>query len=172
MLFARHGETDYTRAGLLQGWRDVPLNAVGFEQAAALAVLLGGNGIRRIVASPLARAHSTARIVGDALGLVPELEPRLRERRWGSLEGELRANRVKPYPADVETLADFHARVAAAYRDITDPAATLVVAHSGVLRQLGRLLAPDTGRWALPPGGLCRIEAPGEEGAWRVSVLA
>ncbi|WP_296446909.1 histidine phosphatase family protein, partial [Rhodoferax sp. UBA5149] len=34
---ARHGETDWNRSGILQGWFDVPINEQGRRQARQLA---------------------------------------------------------------------------------------------------------------------------------------
>ena len=62
--FVRHGETDWNRARRLQGWRDIPLNALGEMQAESLARLLaeGGDrfGFASLAASPLSRARRTA----------------------------------------------------------------------------------------------------------------
>ena len=62
--FLRHGETDWNAQGLSQGNVDIPLNATGIAQAHAAAPLLRNRGISHIVASPLSRAHDTAKIAG------------------------------------------------------------------------------------------------------------
>jgi len=79
--------------GRWQGHGDPPLSERGREQAARLAAELADEGIERIVASDLARASETAAILGDALGLAPERDERLRELdigRWtGLTRGEI-----------------------------------------------------------------------------------
>ena len=51
------------------------LSALGRTQAAAVGEKLSGEGIRRIVHSPLARAVETARIINENLKEPAELEP-------------------------------------------------------------------------------------------------
>ena len=40
IYFIRHGETDWNRQGLIQGWTDMPLNEMGRGQARAVAQAL------------------------------------------------------------------------------------------------------------------------------------
>jgi len=79
--------------GRWQGQGDPPLSKRGREQAARLAAELADEGIEMIVASDLARASETAAILGEALGLAPEPDERLRELdvgRWtGLTRGEI-----------------------------------------------------------------------------------
>src|SRR5690606_8898241 len=65
----RHGETEWNRLGRFQGQTDIPLNALGEAQAAALRPHLRGLGFTRIAASPLARARRTAEILNADLNL-------------------------------------------------------------------------------------------------------
>jgi probable phosphoglycerate mutase len=92
-VLIRHGESTWNAAGRWQGTGDPPLSERGREQAARLAAELTGEGIEMIVASDLARAAETAAILGDALGLVPVRDERLRELdvgRWtGLTRGEI-----------------------------------------------------------------------------------
>jgi broad specificity phosphatase PhoE len=88
LYIARHGETDWNVAGRWQGHTDVPLNANGRAQALTIAVALRGQTFAGVVASDLARAHETARIVAAELGLaVAYTDPDLRERHFGPFEG-------------------------------------------------------------------------------------
>lgn len=96
-LLFRHGETDWNRAGRMQGSADIALNALGIEQAEALRDFfqhwrtLPENQNFEIFSSPLARAQATVRI---ALGLHEthplRLEPRLAETKLGQAEGMTR----------------------------------------------------------------------------------
>jgi broad specificity phosphatase PhoE len=90
LLFVfRHGETDWNRAGRLQGAIDVPLNSTGLAQAEALAERLRPFRLDAVVSSDLTRAWTTARIVAEGLGLPLFSEPGLRETAVGEAEGLL-----------------------------------------------------------------------------------
>ncbi len=88
-LFLRHGQTDWNVEGRFQGQTDIPLNATGLAQATSAAKSLAGQRIDRIIASPLSRALTTARIVADQLALDVEIDPLLTERTFGPLEGQV-----------------------------------------------------------------------------------
>lgn len=100
VVLLRHGQTDYNRAGRLQGQVDIPLNEAGLEQARAAASVVAGFSPALVVSSDLGRAIETARIVADALvddvSVVPD--PRLRERAFGELEGMYDAEIRERYP--------------------------------------------------------------------------
>jgi broad specificity phosphatase PhoE len=83
----RHGETDWNLDGRFQGQADPPLNANGLAQATQLAEQLTGASIDAIYCSDLQRALLTARIIGEKLALLPQVDPRLREISLGEWEG-------------------------------------------------------------------------------------
>jgi broad specificity phosphatase PhoE len=87
LFLFRHGETDWNRAGRLQGHTDTPLNATGLAQAAALAERLRPHDLDAVVSSDLARAWTTGRIVAEGLGVPLIREPGLREAQIGEAEG-------------------------------------------------------------------------------------
>ncbi|HSD12312.1 MAG TPA: histidine phosphatase family protein [Patescibacteria group bacterium] len=87
IIFARHCETDWNARAKVQGRTDIPLNDKGRGQAAALAAKVAAEGVTRIIASDLSRAHETARIVGAALGVPVTTDARLRECSFGFVEG-------------------------------------------------------------------------------------
>lgn len=89
LFLFRHGETDWNREGRLQGHTDVPLNATGLTQAAALMERLRPHRLDAVVSSDLSRAWTTGRIVADALGVPLVTEPGLRETDVGAAEGLL-----------------------------------------------------------------------------------
>ena len=73
--FIRHGETDWNRQGLIQGWTDTPLNDTGHRQARAVAqALLDVPGLSpdwNFVVSPLRRVRQTmAHVVDPSTGEV------------------------------------------------------------------------------------------------------
>jgi probable phosphoglycerate mutase len=88
LCIARHGETDWNKKGVLQGWLDVPINALGRQQAHAMAQPLADAGFSAIWSSPLVRARETAEIVAAALGLPPpSCHEGLKEKHFGAVQG-------------------------------------------------------------------------------------
>ena len=88
----RHGETPWNVERRVQGWEDIPLNGTGVGQAQALGRHLAhlrtaGTEFDAIYSSDLKRAHQTATIVSESLGMEPRLEPGVRERNYGVLQG-------------------------------------------------------------------------------------
>jgi broad specificity phosphatase PhoE len=105
ICIARHGETDWNRSGTLQGWIDVPLNAQGRRQAAAMAIGFADEGFSSIWSSPLMRARETAEIVADALTLPgPALHDGLRERCFGAIQGVPKAELAELNPVLLQQL--------------------------------------------------------------------
>ena len=89
LLLARHGQTDDNIEPIrAQGFRDTPLNDTGRRQAHELAERVVLLRIASLWSSDLTRASETATIVGGRIGLVPRLDPRLREGSRGAWEGE------------------------------------------------------------------------------------
>ncbi len=174
--FLRHGETDWNAQGLSQGNVDIPLNANGLAQAARAADMLRGRGIMTIVASPLSRAHDTARIAATPLGLEVELDEGLREVSFGSHEGQPMSDWFNDWvaghftPPDAEPFMDLRTRaVAAVNRALAKPAPVLVVAHGALFRALRAEMGlepnvrtanampffcePGAPEWSLTPAG-------------------
>jgi broad specificity phosphatase PhoE len=87
LFLFRHGETDWNRAGRLQGHTDTSLNATGLVQAEALTQRLRPHRLDAVVSSDLARAWTTARIVAEGLGVPLIAERGLREANIGEAEG-------------------------------------------------------------------------------------
>jgi 2,3-bisphosphoglycerate-dependent phosphoglycerate mutase len=89
ILLARHGETDWNSERRWQGHADQPLNDIGREQARELAETLTGRAVDVVYSSDLLRAHETALIVADRLGLPVEVDAGLREVDVGDWAGRL-----------------------------------------------------------------------------------
>jgi len=98
LIFARHGETADNRRLVFQGQSGKALNALGRAQAARLAERMRHHPPDVIVASDLERAHETARIVGEATGVTPELDPDLREVDVGLWTGKSHEEVHELYP--------------------------------------------------------------------------
>lgn len=69
LCLARHGETDWNKRSILQGWLDVPLNAKGRLQAHDLAANLADSGLSAVWSSTLVRVRETADIIAHGWGL-------------------------------------------------------------------------------------------------------
>jgi probable phosphoglycerate mutase len=163
-LLVRHGESAPARDGedfeLVDGQGDPPLDPVGEEQAIRVGERLATEAISAIYVSTLRRTAQTAAPLAAALGLVPIVEPDLREVFLGEWEGgAFRKHVAEGHPVarrmiaerrwDVipgaEPDADFAARVsrvvaviAGRHRD----ECVAVFSHGGVI---GQILADATG---------------------------
>ncbi len=91
LYLIRHGETDFNATGRIQGWLDVPLNALGEEQAALVAERFRNKPVAALYSSSLLRALQTAQAIAQVCGVAPQPDPRLREYNmgdWSGLTGE------------------------------------------------------------------------------------
>jgi probable phosphoglycerate mutase len=87
LLLVRHGETVYNQAGLMQGWVDSPLTALGREQALNAAGLLADRPLAGLYTSDSGRAVETAAIVAEPHShLDPVVLADLRELHFGHSE--------------------------------------------------------------------------------------
>lgn len=160
LYYVRHGETDWNRAGRLQGRRDTALNARGREQAAWCGEILralfarngGDSAALDYVASPLMRARETMEGMREALGLPPaayRLDPRLAEMSFGDWEGltladvalrdpdALAARECDKWafvPPNGESYQQLAVRVAEWYESLRRD--SVVAAHGGTMRAL------------------------------------
>ncbi len=83
MLLIRHGQTSWNIERRFLGRTDIPLDAIGLDQAARLGRRLAGTPLAAVWTSPLSRARQTAApLGGDA-----RLEEGLVEMDMGELEG-------------------------------------------------------------------------------------
>jgi 2,3-bisphosphoglycerate-dependent phosphoglycerate mutase len=87
-IFVRHGETDWNAEGRIQGHNGPGLNTLGRQQAAEAAQSLIGTRVDAIYSSDLERAHQTAEIIAQAVGVPVQIDARLRERAHGDWEAK------------------------------------------------------------------------------------
>jgi probable phosphoglycerate mutase len=152
----RHGQTEWNRAGRMQGWADSPLTGEGRAQAVHQGLILQqlrvGDAALRV--SPLGRAMATAKL---ALPDRPEADfvadARLKEIDVGDWQGRTRPEMVAERPElfagtkmldwydhapGGEGFAGLEARCRAFLADLTGP--TVVVTH-GITSRMLRALA-------------------------------
>ena len=89
LVFTLHCETGWNIRGLLQGDIDTVLHAVGIAHAYRKADVAAARhrDVARIVSSDLRRGVETAKIINYGLNVIHEIDPRLRECTYGSLQG-------------------------------------------------------------------------------------
>jgi len=89
LVFMRHGETSWNRAGRYLSHTDIPLDAEGAAAVRLAAPALESLASSFFVSSPLLRARETASIVADVLDMPePGIWDDLREIDFGVFEGE------------------------------------------------------------------------------------
>lgn len=98
LWIVRHGQTDWNVEGRYQGQTDIPLNQTGQQQAQQLAESLPALHFAAIYTSDLTRAHTTAKIIADRIGLSPIPDRRLREMSHGDWEGCLVRDKIHRLP--------------------------------------------------------------------------
>ena len=154
---ARHGETDWNLAGILQGWIDVSINDEGRRQARQVAAALAGSGFSCVYSSPLGRALETAEIISRVLQLAPPVcHEGLKERHFGAIQGIPKAELAELNPVLLqqilkrnpacsfeqgELMDDFANRVLDAILNIAEPNAgkrVLVITHGWVMDVITR----------------------------------
>jgi broad specificity phosphatase PhoE len=153
LYFLRHGESQ-DNADRIWSRKDTPLT----EQGRAQAMLAGqsakaqGLAFDVIIASPLPRAHETARIFAEQINHDHEIEPfeMLVERDWGVLEGKSGESlfghpyirKDLEYVPSVEPNDAVHdrARQAVEYLKSRPESAILVVGHDSFGRAMQRIL--------------------------------
>ena len=191
-VLVRHGETEWNRAGRIQGHTDSALSAAGVEQAQAIGRQLAEDRFDHLLASDLGRAHRTALFIAAHLDQKITLHVGLRERGFGIAEGKTYTeidrdhpemfSRVRETDPDYaapggESRRQFHSRVMATLNSLAQEHAgrkLLLVTHGGVLAAIYRSLN------GLPIASQHQIEIPNAaynrisciDSVWRVDVWA
>ncbi|BGP46097.1 hypothetical protein JCM10450v2_001937 [Rhodotorula kratochvilovae] len=114
VTIVRHGETDYNKAGIVQGHLNVPLNAQGIAQAQVTGRWFAAQGIRfdEAWSSDLGRARKTAETIMEYQREPVELQfdERIRERHLGAMQGKRRGDPGAD-PSTVEPIPQLRARL-------------------------------------------------------------
>ncbi|MBQ1443694.1 MAG: histidine phosphatase family protein [Renibacterium sp.] len=193
LLFWRHGRTEWNLAGRFQGQTDIGLDDVGREQARRSAALLAGLRPSAIVSSDLSRTRETAGYLAEQTGLVPTLDPRLRETFAGRWEGltfteidqafpdesaAWKSGTVHVRPGGGESRFEVGERVAAgtlaATAGVRPDGLLVVVTHGGAARSgLASLLGLPSEYWGAISGlANCHwsvLEEHDAPGGWRLT---
>jgi alpha-ribazole phosphatase len=157
LMLVRHGETEWNAQRRYQGQSDVPLSDLGKRQAERVAERLSGREIDAVYTSDLKRASETAQIIAEKSGLEVISDPRLRELKFGVLEGltfdeaqvqhpEMIAAWLDDFnrpPEGAETIELFNARVISLLNDLKgkhDEQVVLLVGHGGSLSEILRVV--------------------------------
>lgn len=177
MYLIRHGQSHVNLSDLTVRHSDEPLTDLGMEQARRAGEWIRDRvPITDMVCSTVARARQTAEIIGDVLGLQPDLADGLREigtsrgdgtpipaaelepftpEIWGTLDpytpvtatGESWMQFRSRVGAFMETLAP-SARRAHLGSDVQDNRRILVVAHGGVIEAMFEYIF-EKGPWSV-----------------------
>jgi 2,3-bisphosphoglycerate-dependent phosphoglycerate mutase len=160
LLLIRHAET--ATPNVFHGAEsDIGLSAWGEQQAVLLGERLANIGADALYCSGMRRAIATARPIGEACGLTPEVVVDLHERRIGSLSGQTREAGWEVYDESKrrwvagdleythpggESFADVGRRVLPIFETLRrrhDGGTIIVVAHGIVIRIALLNLLPD-----------------------------
>jgi broad specificity phosphatase PhoE len=157
LILVRHGETEWNVQRRYQGQFNVPLSSVGRKQAERIAQRLASQKIDAVYASDLERAWETAAIIAAKHNLAVASEPRLRELKFGVLEGltfdeaqiqypEMITAWLKDFnqpPQGAETIDLFNARIISLLDELKqkhDEETLLLVGHGGSLSEVLRVV--------------------------------
>ncbi|KAF1295643.1 phosphoglycerate mutase [Enterococcus sp. JM4C] len=146
IYFARHGETQWNKKGLVCGRADIPLTEKGYQQAEELGEKVKelAQPVTKIIHSPLIRAKETARAVSRQIQIPLEEDARLAEFDFGTYDGVLIQNEtlqaVRTHFAyrfpDGESVLDAAARIYPLIQEcLADEENTyLLVCHNALIR--------------------------------------
>lgn len=173
----RHGQTDWNLNQKVQGGSNIPLNENGRKQAEAMAVKLRGVPFCAVFSSDLDRAKETAEILIQGRGLDIQVDPRFRERGFGSWEGKDFEEYLKAADdqrLDVESSEAMRERVLAALDEVAAlyPGKTILVSsHGGALKYIVAFLLGLPLSTHIGVENLGYVELGSCNGVWQVRDL-
>jgi broad specificity phosphatase PhoE len=180
LYLVRHGETEWSRARRHTGRTDVPLSPAGEAEARALGAHLDGLEVDRVLASPMSRATTTARLAG--FGDKLQTTPALLEFDYGDYEGltspQIRARRpgwdlFRDGCPGGETVAAVAERARPLIAELTDgDGRVMVFGHGHQLRIMAACylgMPPDAARHLFL--GTASVSVLGREHDWPTVLL-
>ena len=96
----RHGETEWNKKGLIQGFLDSPLTSLGKQQAHAAGKTLSKTKFDCLYSSDLGRAFETAQIINSYISVELIAEKGLRERNLGVAQGGSLKDFMERFPGE------------------------------------------------------------------------
>lgn len=179
ICITRHGETDWNQQGILQGWTDVTLNALGRRQARDMAASFDMTEFSAVWSSPLLRARETAEIIAPLIRLpFPRFHRGLMERNFGVFQGVPKAELAELNPVELqlilkrnpaghfdggETMDEFADRVLEAILDIGSESPgrkVLIITHGWVMDVVTRHVMH------LPRSAILNLKRKNGESLW------
>ena len=149
--FLRHGETDWNRQRIMQGHKDIPLNACGIEQAREAISAVAALPVVTICCSTLSRARQTADIVNSKALPIVVIDD-LKECGFGIYEGRdagetwREAWRQGAEIPGGESLVQFTARLVRGLNTaLVNPGPVLIVGHGGSIWPLEQVTGIPSG---------------------------
>ena len=144
LYIVRHGQTDYNIDNKVCGISDVELTSLGKQQAKMASEQLKDISLDMIFASPLQRAHETAKIINENHQLEIKIDSRVQEINFGQFEGVInnkefqyyKQNHALHYPQG-ESLFQVVHRVYSFLEELENKYPDkniLVVCHGGIVR--------------------------------------
>ena len=160
LILVRHGESEWNRAGRIQGQVNSPLTDLGISQAGAISDYLSGiflNQELEIYSSPLERAIQTAEIIAkgiDCLSSEVIIEERLNDFNLGEISGTYGWDKVAEifpeqaqlrlqdpmrfHPSGGESGAEFEARLRSLMEDLKGEDTTKLLVSHGIVNKFIR----------------------------------
>jgi len=160
LILVRHGESEWNRAGRIQGQINSPLTDLGINQAKAIREYLSGillNQQLEIYTSPLDRALQTAEIIAQGIDYPSRkiiIEERLNDFNLGEISGTFGWDKVAEifpeqaqlrlqdpmrfHPSGGESGAEFEARLRSLLEDLMDDGTLKLMVSHGIVNKFIR----------------------------------
>ena len=160
LILVRHGESEWNRAGRIQGQVNSPLTDLGINQAKATRDYLSGillNQQLEIYTSPLDRALQTAEIIAQGIDYPSRkiiIEERLNDFNLGEISGTFGWDKVAEifpeqaqlrlqdpmrfHPSGGESGAEFEARLRSLLEDLKDDGTLKLMVSHGIVNKFIR----------------------------------
>jgi probable phosphoglycerate mutase len=160
LILIRHGESEWNRAGRIQGQVNSPLTDLGINQAKAIRDHLSGillNQELEIYTSPLDRAIQTAEIIAQGIDHPSSkiiIEERLNDFSLGEISGTFGWDKVAEifpeqaqlrlqdpmrfHPSGGESGAEFEARLRSLLEDMMDEGTLKLMVSHGIVNKFIR----------------------------------
>ena len=160
LILVRHGESEWNRAGRIQGQVNSPLTDLGINQAKATRDYLSGillNQQLEIYTSPLDRALQTAEIIAQGIDYPSRkiiIEERLNDFNIGEISGTFGWDKVAEifpeqaqlrlqdpmrfHPSGGESGAEFEARLRSLLEDLMDDGTLKLMVSHGIVNKFIR----------------------------------